>query len=137
MKFRPKFVYGASTLLMTISSRPWTPSMLSIGGAGKSGAGVPEHYVLRREEKLGLRIRFYESEWDSVADFLAWCHDNSTAFTYYPDRDVAGESYSVYLESPLPNDEVQPERDPVYRRVFELPIVLRSTNGTRFTTTLW
>lgn len=132
MKWKPKVIYnGAVNLLFTVSQRPWAQKSKGVGGYDESAAGVPESYVQRREERLTIILRFYESQLDAVLTWLAWAQDNAgTTFNFYLESTDA-VPYSVYLVEPVMGDEIAPQRSAQYPKVFEITVTIRTANGAR------
>lgn len=134
MKWLPKVVYNAGvTFSFTISQRPWIPRSKAVGGFGVSSAGVPESYKQRRDQRLAMIIRFYEAELPNVMTWIEWCQDNAgTPFSLYLEStDVT--PISCYLDSPTINEEVIPTRNPQYLKQYELTVIVRTVDGSRFT----
>jgi hypothetical protein len=133
LPFIPKITYGSGPTVLTLT-RPqklWTPGAKSIGGKNVSESGIPEAFVIRRDQLVKTTIRFDESEWIAIDTWLAFAQ-TAQAFTYQFDKDVIGTAYTVYLEEPSAGDgDVTPDRD-VYPKVMTLQITLRSTTSTRF-----
>lgn len=126
MKWLLKVTYGATTLTLTISQAPWTPSSTAVGGSDTSAAGVPEGFVIRRDRALDLRIRFYESEWPAVRAWLEYAQPGG-AFTIQPEAAVA-TSYTCYLVSPALGEPIRPERGEHFG-TFDMGLSVRTTNG--------
>lgn len=133
MKFIPKIVYGSgpTTLTLTTPSKLWSPKAKAIGGGAVSDAGVPESFIVRRDQLCKVEFRFFESEWVAVDTWLAFAQ-TASAFDFYFDKDVSGTKYTVYMDDPAPGTgDVAPTRD-TYTKVFTMPIVIRTTDGSRF-----
>lgn len=135
MKWSPKVVYNAITVLFTISQRPWGPRSRGIGGYDESAAGVPESYRQRRDEELDIILRFYENQINDVMTWLAWAQDNAgTTFKFYLEStDAIGAAYDVYLVDPVMGDDIKPERSAQYPKTYEITVRLRTANGVRIT----
>lgn len=134
MQYVPKVEYGSgpTVLRFTHWQKLWTPSSQPVGGSNVSDSGVPETFIIRRDQKVDLELRFTEAELASVMAWLEWAQDNATSFYYWFNAEDITTRYSVYLESPsLGDGEIKPDRDE-YRSVYSIKVTLRSTNGTRF-----
>jgi hypothetical protein len=131
MKWIPKVRYfknGVTTLQLTLPQRLWTPVSTAVGGTGVSAAGVPESFVIRRDQSLDLRLVFRESEWPAVHAWLAWMQDTAGNCLFFPNR-AASTYYICYLESPKVGEEIRPERGD-YPGIYEIAVRLRSTGTT-------
>lgn len=96
-----------------------------------SDAGVPEAYILRRDQLCKVELRFLESEWVSIDTWLASVQSGS-AFDYWFNKDDITTKYTCYLDTPkLGDGEVEPSRD-AFIKVYTIQVVLRTTAGTRF-----
>lgn len=134
MRNIPKIVYNspAATLTLTHAQRRWAVDSQGVGGTDQSAAGIPESFTIRRDELLRVRLRFTEAEWSAVRGWLVWAQGSGQAFTYFPDKDLAG-SYSVYLEAPALGEPFRPE--PVdFDGLYEISLVLRTSDAAVFTT---
>lgn len=122
-----------STLYLTLPMRLWTPSSRPVGGSGVAN-GVPESFIIRRDQLLSVRLRFYEVEWPFVGDlFDSLQLYLSSGFTFYPDYLRNPSTYILcYLEEPVPPNEIKPERDDSYIGAYHLDAVFRSMAGGRF-----
>lgn len=134
LAFVPQVVYSASNTVVpfTIPMRLWEPDSHAVGGEGVSAAGIPEAFIIRRDEKAHLKLRFTESEWAAVRTWLIWAHNNrATAFTFYfqrsPDLPVGG--IAAYLDAPKATDSIKPTRGET-KGTWDLEITIRSTTGT-------
>lgn len=127
MKWIPKVVYreGAATLLLTLPQRLWTPVSTAVGGTDVSAAGVPESFVIRRDQSLDARLLFREGEWPAVHAWLAWMQDTAGTCRFFPDRD-ASTYRTCYLESPKVGEEIRPERGE-HPGTYEIGLRLRTT----------
>lgn len=132
--FIPRVVYGTgpTTFDFTLPQKLWTPWSRAKGGSNVSDSGIPEAFIVRRDQLVDLELRFYESEWGNVLAFLSDVQ-NGNQFNFYFDKtNLAGTLYVVYLESPeLGKGEIKPTREG-FPRVFNIPVTLRSINGTPF-----
>lgn len=132
LAWRSKFVWGTgvdiSSWETTHPSQPWIQEINPVGGSRTSAAGVPAAHVVRRDYNLAFSLRVLESELPDLYSLLEW-GQGSESFTWYPDADDTGTSYTVYLEAPLAGERWQPSRDPEFPHVFLAPIVLRQVDG--------
>lgn len=99
---RPKFsvTIGMTTTNLTLTwpQFPWDVGLLLVGGGERTS--VPSNYLIRSEPVMDLRIRVVEgTEQGNLLAFLLLVMDGRS-FTFWPDVDVTGTSYTVYLESP-------------------------------------
>lgn len=129
----PKVVYGTPEVEF-IFSKPqkfWTPASRPHGGGNVSDSGVPESFIIRRDQLVYLELRFTEAEWPDFASWIETVQDGS-AFDFWFDYTDDTTRYTVYLEEPSIGDgEIRPDRDE-YNSVFSHKVVLRSTSSTRF-----
>lgn len=133
MKWIPKIVYGSgpTTLTLTIPQKLWLPRARPRGGSNVSESGVPEGFIIRRDQLCRTELRFYESEWPSIDTWIA-AVQSGASFDFWFDKNDILTKYTVYLEDPkLGEGEVEPTRDS-YSRVYVLPVTIRTTTGTRF-----
>jgi hypothetical protein len=126
LPWRPRIVYAATELLLSLPQRPWTPVLQHVGGSNKAALGIRETYTIRHEDLHEIQLRVTEAEWPAVRHWLRWARGGGE-FTLYPDRDTLA-SFLVDLESPGANEEVRPERTE-YGSVFELTLTLRLLGG--------
>jgi hypothetical protein len=136
MKWVPKISYGSGPTVLTLTYpvKIWTPRVQSVGGRAVSDAGVPESYVIRRDQLLDLSLRFTETEWVAIDTWLAFAQ-GAQAFDFWLDNTDNTTKYTVYLDKPEPgNGEIAPTRE-TFIGCFYIPITLRTTAGGRFTTT--
>lgn len=125
---RPRFVAGSIDLALTYPALAWIPNDVTVGGSRTSAGGVPASYVVRRDSTLALTLRVTEAEWASFLALIAY-GQTSQAFDWFPDAN-SSSGFLVYLEAPLAGDKLTPTRNSQYPRTFEVPITLRSTDGT-------
>lgn len=130
MRWIPKVEYdeGRATLRLTLPQNLWVPGSTAVGGSETSAAGVPESFVIRRDQTLDVRLRLRESEWPAVHAWLAWMQDTAGSCRFFPDRDAL-DGHPCYLQSPGVGDEIRPERGE-YPGTYEIALRLRSTLGT-------
>lgn len=138
MRWIPKVIYNirnndpATGLVLALSlpQRLWTPASTAVGGTDTSAAGIPESFVIRRDQMLDVRLPFWEGEWPAVHAWLTWMQDNAGSCRFFPDRD--GTLYhTCYLESPKMGEEVRPERGD-HPGIYEIGVRLRDTGGRAF-----
>ncbi len=130
---RPRFVYNDGSAVdytMSLPQRPWTYESNAMGGSDVSAAGVPAAYVIRRDSRIRMVVRFPLSEWDNV-ERLVKHGQGGGSFTWYPDQ--SGTNHAVYLDEPTLADGIRPRRDGGDQRTFELELVLRRTTEAIFT----
>lgn len=133
-KWVPRFSYNAGTILtLTYPQRFWEPEEgIGMGDEDVSASGVPESYWVRYDQACGVTIRFLDSERVAVMTMLEWMVKNKgTAWFYRFDAANAGTEYSVYLETPRVGDRIKPRRDTRAPWLWELDLLIRSSNGTR------
>jgi hypothetical protein len=99
---------SGTTWTATVPMAPWDRRGATEGGFRKVTSGAREGRVDRRDRKLVLRVRVWESEAVAFEAAIASAQDApGTAFTV----DLGnGTPYSVYLEAPTPEDELNPSR---------------------------
>lgn len=127
---RSRFVYndGAGVdFFMLLPARQWLPASKGHGESDTSASGIPAHFEVRRDARLHLPLRFFESEWPSVRRLVEHGQRSGSA-TWYPDMDVSGTSFTVYVDEPAMGDEIIP-RPSEHAGVLELDIVLRRTTS--------
>lgn len=123
---RPRIVYGATTLDLSLPCMPWEPEDRPIGGMDRTASGVPVGYVQRVEPLLHTTLRFTESEWPDVSAWLRYAMSGQS-FTFRLDQADAATAGTYYLESPsIESGSVRPTRDQ-YPGVFQLAVTLRRT----------
>lgn len=127
---RPRIVYGATTLNLTLPCEAWTPEDRFVGGLDKTASGVPVGYVQRTEPLLHVTLRFKEAEWPDIS---AWIRAviSGTSFTFRLDQDDSGTAGTYYLEEPsIESGGARPTRMSDYLGAFTLPVTLRRTTST-------
>lgn len=127
--FVPQVVYNSITVNFSISQGLWDPASEGEGGFDISAAGVPESFEYRRDETCKLRLRFFESEWAGVRDWLIWAQQNAgSSFTFIFQASPLVGSYTVYLDKPKMGDKIEPKRTDT-KGVSEIEVVIRTTTG--------
>lgn len=129
MRWIPKVEYGngPATLTLSLPQRLWTPVSTTVGGTDVSAAGVPESFVIRRDQALDVRLVFREAEWPAVHAWLAWMQDTAGTCRFYPDQH-ASQYRGCYLESPRVGEEIRPERGD-HPGIYEIGLRLRATGA--------
>lgn len=135
LPFQPRFDYGASTLSLTLPSRIWRFSDMSIGGGALSAVRTGASYVVVRDQLLNVTLRFYESEWASVLAMLQYGQAWPNTMTFYPDKLDTGTSYVVQLRHPMMGEPIDYEEDSEYPEVKEREIQLHKVSGVPWTDT--
>lgn len=134
---RPKFSYGSGPTALTLTwpARPWTPSRPSVGGVAWSAAGVPASYQVRIDGDLILVLRVTEAELPAVYAWIEAVRSPMETFTFWPDADTAGTSYTVYLAHPAVGEDIplQRQQHPDDGAVFDLTVTLRKVDGSAWT----
>lgn len=133
LKWIPKISYGTlpTVLTLTYPQKLWTPMAQPVGGGAVSDAGIPEAFVIRRDQKCEVTIRFLESEWVAIDTWLTW-GQGGNSFDFWFDKNTIGTKYTCYLDSPsLGDGDVSPDRDQ-FIKAFTINCTLRTTTGTRF-----
>lgn len=128
----PRFQYpvAGTTLTLTQPMRHWERRQNTVGGWRQAASGVIAARTIRRDYLLDLILRVDESELASVETMIAWMQDNpSTAFTFWPDTDVGGTSFSSLLISPLPGEELRAPRASEFASTLEVALTIRRSTG--------
>ncbi len=136
--FIPQVSYGPGPTILTFTHplTPWGYIHKTVGGFGKSAAGVPEALLIRRERRLATTLTFYESQKTAVETWLEYIIDNAASFIFWLDKDNNATQYTVYLETPHMTEDVTITRHPDYIGAFTVEIVIRTVNNSRFTTNI-
>jgi hypothetical protein len=135
VKWQPKIVYGPgpTTVNMLFGMRPYVPQSKSVGGFGIASSGATASYTQRRDQTMRAVLRFYASEWTTIATWLEWAQDNGgTPFTFWLDQNDGATACSVYLDAPHNTQDIKPTRSTDFLDMFEIEVTIRSSNGTRF-----
>lgn len=111
---------------------PWGLKSGGIGGSAVSAAGIPASYALRVDRIAMVTLRVTEDELNDVLAALEEIRETSEAFTFAFDQDDEYTAYRVYLHAPVWPDEITPDRDDAFPGVFQLPIELRTVDGSPF-----
>jgi hypothetical protein len=130
----PQITYlapASTTLTLTLPQQLWDPQVGHVGGRDESAAGVPEVFVIRRDQQMVVQLRFYEAEWPAVRVFLEWAVGSAQSFTYRFDKDDPTTQYTCYLDAPTIGDRIRPTRDQ-FPGLLHLELTLRTTNSTPF-----
>ncbi len=130
---RPRFVYNDGSAVdytMSLPQRPFNYESNAFGGSDVSGAGVPAVFVIRRDYRVRMVVRFPLGEWDDV-ERLVRHGQGGGSITWYPDQS-SGTNHAVYLDEPTIERGIRPWRS-ADQRTFELELTLRRTTSTLFT----
>lgn len=132
-KWIPRIVWNGVTFNLTFPQRRWEYETQGDGGSARAGH-KREAFNRLWDELLYINLRFFEWEWPDVNNFIRWAMANpGTSFVVRMDQDDALSAVDVYLESPVMGDKVHPTRAPEgIGELYDLPLVLRKTDGTRF-----
>lgn len=127
MRWLGRFTWDAGTETLDLPYPPqqWRETRKTIGGAGRSAAGVLAGYVARVDHLLALPLRITAAEWPQLVAMLAWAETGGT-LTWYPDRNDLLTAFTVSIESPLAGEDFTPEPDGTYPKVRIAPLVLRN-----------
>lgn len=135
MKWCPMISYdvGPTELIFSLSQRLWEPEEgVGYGDEDESGAGIIVAYVARYDYAVRVVLRFTDDERIAVMTFIEWALKNKgEAILYRFDVDDINSEFAVYVEQPHVGERVRPTRDTDAPWVWEVPIMLRSSNGTR------
>lgn len=136
MRFVPKIQYNNGgvddiELFFSLPQKLWIAGSRPHGGGNISDAGIPEAFVIRRDQLVEVELRFTESEWPDVADWLEYVQSNGASFRFWFDVNDPLTEYTVYLDSPEADDELMPSRDE-FTSVLQMKMTFRSTTATRF-----
>lgn len=123
----PRFVYGATTVNLSLPMLPPTPADFSDGGMEFSAAGVPSGYTVRNHSELEIVLRVTEAEYPTIRTMIR-ALQNGLSFTFRPDQGVAGEQYTCYLVAPVAGDRIEARRSDE-PSVYEVPMTLRTATG--------
>lgn len=132
-KWIPRIVWNGVTFNLTFPQRRWEYETMGNGGSGRAGH-KREAFNKFWDELMHVNIRFFEWEWPDVNNFIRWAMSTpGTSFTVRMDQDDALSAVEVYLEAPILGDNVRPVRAPEgIGELYDLPLTLRKTDGTRF-----
>lgn len=110
MNMVPKFnapTGGAGTdYVFSLAQREWDRRPEVIGGYREAAVRtVRAARTISRTYMLDVVLRVRESEISMVETLVAWMQDNpNTAVEWWPDKDVALESFDVLLVAPMPGE---------------------------------
>ena len=127
----PRFTVGGSVFPLRYPVTRWVFSARTTGVSDKSADGAPGVAVQLRRYMIGFSIRFLDSEWSIVRDFLKLAQSGQSviwepqAQMLVPDMP---SHFNCFLESPHVTDIVLPARDSEYLHVQLLPLVLSSAS---------
>jgi hypothetical protein len=126
-------VIVGTVLDLTFGMRPYTPWTDPIGGYGVADSGVTASYLQRRDQKLTTLLRFYATEWPTLAAALEWAQDNAgVPFDFWLDQTNSATKFSCYLDAPRVGQALRPARSTEYHDMLEQEITVRTSNSVRF-----
>jgi hypothetical protein len=128
MRWQPRFTWdsGDEVFDLTYSPLLWRESRKTIGGSGRSAAGVLAGFTVRADFLIQVPFRIMADEWERLTEMLAWA-ETGGALVWYPSRADLLTSYTVSLESPLAGEDFTPEPDGQFPRVRIANLVLRNS----------
>ena len=132
---RSSFSYGSGPTVLTLTwaARPYEVLHSSVGGVRwAAAAGNAASYVVRRDRDLAVTLRVLETEREGVETFIEWAQ-GMASFSFAPDADTPGTSYTCQLVSPEAGEKWQPQRDDEFPHQFFIRIVLRKSDGSQWT----
>lgn len=130
MKWIPKVIYNGVTVTLSLPQRPWTPGSTAVGGTDTSAGGVPESFVIRRDQTLDVRLQLWEREWPAVHAWLSWMQGTAGSCQFFPHREDT-LNHTCYLDTPKVGEEIRPERGD-FPGTYEIGLRLRDTGGRAF-----
>lgn len=130
LAWRARFTYSGGTFDPISPLKLFLPGRREVAGEARYPSGAREAYIVRRFHLLGFTLEFSEREMPAVYNFVETVLDSGESFTFYPDRNNLGVSYTVYLNEPGFADRWFPNQGQQLG-LYELDLVLEST-GARF-----
>lgn len=127
----PRFVFGSSDLTLTYPITRWNPGARTEGRVLHSVTGVLGPTLRLRKYLLSFQLRYLETEWTAVSEFLGSVQMGAP-FTWYLQANDDGEqaeSVVCYLESPRVAEGIKPTRDSNYLSLFTLPMTVSRQSG--------
>jgi len=128
LPFRSRFVYGTSTLEMSLPITPWNFTVEKVGGDIEADSGMRAAFIVCNNEFLSFFLRFTEEEWPDVQAFVDAAQAGGEV-VWYPDQDEDA-AHVCYLESPAVGTQYAAQPDSDYPRVLTLLITLVRPNCT-------
>jgi hypothetical protein len=131
LKWIPRFDFGASSLQLTYPITRWDPGARTEGRVLTAISGALGPSLRLRKYLTTFNLRFTESEWLSVVDFIVFAQSGEP-FVWFPngqDLSAAPVSITTFLEAPRIATPVTPTRDQSLLYMFQLPITLSRMDG--------
>jgi hypothetical protein len=116
----PNFEFGADSLQLSYPMTPFTFGARTEGYLKYTAEAVPTANVRMRKYLLFTSLRFTETEWLAVKQWLAFAQYGDP-FSWLPDAET---DITCHLESPRMAEVITPARDPTLIWLMILPIVL-------------
>ena len=128
MTVRSRFDYGVgggiTILTMALPVRPWDTRKETIGGRRIASGGQGASHIVRVDQIVVVPLRFPETAEAAVLGLIDWGQTEET-FTWFPDANITGTSFLVYLHAPGAGSPASPTRMLEFPKVKELSIELR------------
>lgn len=125
----PRIKYGTQTLDLSLPQKPWTLSPVGVGGYRVSAAGVPNSYLLRRDQRVEVELRATDAELPDVFGWIAFAQSPPFVTQFQFDQSNPATNYYVYLDSPVLGEEAMITREDTVNVV---SLMLRTADGSRF-----
>lgn len=129
----PKAVYGVTTLNFTQPVNAWEESSEGVGAGDEAASGIGAAIEIRTDEVVALVLRFLESEYGAVRDYVRWAQRNrhlTHEFTFLK-TDVTTVR-TVRWHGPHLGTPFAPKRRGEFLPLYEFPIQLRRADGLPF-----
>lgn len=136
LRWTPAFTYGPegeeTTITFTFPITRWVVGGRTTGVQRRTGSGLVGRSVVIAVRRLAFALRFSESYWPTVCDWLAWAQTGAS-FLWLPgdleEFNAWNGSVAVRLDAPRIGDGLTPQRDPQYPDLMMLPITLVREDG--------
>lgn len=123
----PRFVWNGGDLTLSLPTTALIYGLPTVGGDIEADSGYRAGYIVRRDEVISFSLRFRESEWTDVQNFIT-AVQAGISFTWYPIAEDTATFFRVQLESPMPGASYRATPDANYPRVQLLPISVVSAS---------
>lgn len=131
--FIPSITYGATTFDFTLPINAFVQESNGIGNGDEAASGIGAAIEIRRDHIARVMLRFAESEYADVEDYVSWAQKNRhLTHTFQFDQDDATTIRTVRWHGPQLGTAFSPARRDAYLGVLEFEITLRRADGSRF-----